>query len=294
MPNRKIDAPSYRGRIAPTPSGLLHVGHARTFWIAWLRSRISSGSLIYRNEDLDPQRCKANFTQAALEDMLWLGLNWEEGPDMGGPHVPYHQSLRTDLYKKALEKLLAKGLLYPCHRSRKDLREYANQHGLDTYDPVYPLSWRPDQLPTSGLGQYSDCAWRFCVPEGRVVSFDDENTKLGKVSYQAGRDFGDFVVWRRDGVPAYELAVVVDDVAMGITEVVRGQDLLLSTARQILLYEALDAEVPAFFHCPLLLDEEGRKLSKSLDSRSIEQHRLSGADPEDWRREFQRTYDTLV
>jgi glutamyl-tRNA synthetase len=295
MPSRKIDDPkTYRGRIAPTPSGLLHVGHARTFWIAWWRSRISSGSLIYRNEDLDPQRCKANFTQAALEDMLWLGLNWEEGPDIGGVHAPYHQSQRTGIFRKAFFQLMSRGFLYPCRRSRKELREYAVSHGLSTQDPIYPVSWRPKEFSMEELEQFSDCAWRFRVPTGRVICFEDQNSKLGHVCYEAGKDFGDFVVWRRDDVPAYELAVVVDDIAMGITEVVRGQDLLMSTARQILLFEALEATAPAYFHCPLLLDEEGRKLSKSLDSRSIEQHRLSGVLPDEWIQEFRGTYDSLV
>ena len=295
MPNRKIDAPdSYRGRIAPTPSGMLHVGHARTFWIAWLRSRISSGLLIYRNEDLDPHRCKANLTEAALEDMRWLGLDWEEGPDVGGPNAPYHQSLRTHMYRESMIQLLAKGYLYPCKRSRKELREYANLQEMDPVDPIYPESWRPEEFPSTGLDLYPDHAWRFRVPAGRVLAFKDGNQRLGEVRYETGKDFGDFVVWRRDNVPAYELAVVVDDIAMGITEVVRGEDLLLSTARQLLLYEALSAKPPAFFHCPLLLDDEGRKLSKSLDSRSIYQYRLEGATPAAWIQEFRRTYESLI
>jgi len=262
--------------------------------MAWYRSRISDGTLIYRNEDLDPCRCKANFTQAALEDMRWLGLDWEEGPDVGGGHQPYHQSERTSLYSETLAHLQEKGHLYPCKRSRKELREYAQDRGLDATDPVFPEMWRPEVGTNHFKQGEEDCAWRFRVPYGRVIEFVDVNPDVGATSFVAGKDFGDFVVWRRDNVPAYELAVVVDDVAMQVSEVVRGADLLVSTARQLLLYEALGQMPPAFFHCPLLKDEEGRKLSKSLDSRSIEQHRTSGVEPQHWLEEFEATYHEIL
>ena len=262
--------------------------------MAWYRSRISGGTLIYRNEDLDPLRCKANFTEAALEDMRWLGLDWEEGPDRGGSHQPYHQSERTSIYRETFSLLKERGLIYPCQRSRKELRQFALERGLDAADPVYPESWRPEGFLESFNELKEDCAWRFRVPYGRVIEFVDVNPEVGATSFVAGKDFGDFVVWRRDDVPAYELAVVVDDVAMQISEVVRGADLLISTARQLLLYEALGHIPPAFFHCPLLKDEEGRKLSKSLDSRSIEQHRVSGVEPQHWLQVFEETYHGLV
>lgn len=259
--------------------------------MAWHRSRQFEGSLILRNEDLDPLRCKAILAESAIDDMRWLGLSWEEGPDVGGPHGPYQQSVRTATYESAWRRLLEGGHLFPCTRSRKELRTYAQERELPAEDPVYPEAWRPAcaaALPDMPGG---DVAWRFRVPHGRAVTFIDGC--IGETTFVTGRDFGDFVLWRRDGVPAYELAVVVDDIEMGVTEVVRGEDLLLSTARQILLYEAMGARVPMFFHCPLLLDADGQKLSKSLDARSIMDHRASGADPSLWIEEFERTYKSL-
>ncbi len=257
--------------------------------MAWHRSRQFEGSLIFRNEDLDPLRCKANLALAAQADMRWLGLSWEEGPDLGGPHAPYDQGARTQSYEAAWRRLLEGGHLFPCRRSRKELRAHAQ--GLPLADPVYPRQWRPQEPVLHADAPGGDVAWRFRVPLDRAVTFED--ACLGERTFVAGRDFGDFVVWRRDGVPAYELAVVQDDISMGITEVVRGEDLLLSTARQILLYEALGASPPGFFHCPLLRDGGGHKLSKSLGSRSISEHRAAGADPSAWVEEFMKAYRSL-
>ena len=282
---------SYRGRIAPTPSGLLHAGHARTFWIAWRRSRQFKGSLIYRTEDLDHLRCKANFAETALDDMYWLGLSWAEGPDFGGPNEPYVQSARRNRYGTVWRRLLESGHIFPCRRSRKELRVHVEAYGLDTTAPIYPEEWRPQETSFTAEAPGGEVTWRFRVPLGRKVTFQDGC--LGEKTFIAGEDFGDFVVWRRDDVPAYELAVVVDDIAMGITEVVRGEDLLLSTSRQILLYEALGGTEPAFYHCPLLLDEEGQKLSKRLDSRSIRDHRANDADAKEWAFVFNKFYRSL-
>ena len=282
---------SYRGRIAPTPSGLLHVGHARTFWVAWHRSRQFKGLLIFRTEDLDPLRCKANLVDTALRDLYWLGLSWAEGPDVGGSLGPYTQSERMDCYENAWQKLLVNGHIYPCNRSRKELRSYAEAMGMDTMNPLYPIEWRPDGRFFKPDVPGGEVAWRFRVPEGRKLTFIDGC--LGERSFEACVDFGDFLIWRRDGVPAYELAVVVDDLAMKVTEVVRGEDLLLSTARQILLYEALGRIPPSFFHCPLLLDVDGQKLSKSLDSRSIQDHRANLVDPNEWSVAFADFYQSL-
>ena len=262
--------------------------------MAWHRCRTASGTLVFRNEDLDPLRCKVNLSGAALEDLRWLGLNWEEGPDVGGPHAPYHQGQRTQLYLDAWKQLLDDGHIYPCQHSRKELRQYALDKGLDTRDPVFPPSWRPEGHPAPADSPDNDHAWRFKVPDGRELTFIDGNPKVGEKTYTCGKDFGDFVIWRRDNVPAYELAVVVDDAAMGITEVVRGEDLLVSTARQMLLYEALGLIAPEFFHCPLLLDEDGQKLSKSLGSRSIAENREAGADPHGWTEKFRVDYERLV
>ncbi|MBT3468430.1 MAG: tRNA glutamyl-Q synthetase [Opitutae bacterium] len=282
---------SYRGRIAPTPSGLLHAGHARTFWVAWHRSRVFNGLLIFRTEDLDPLRCKANLVDAALRDLRWLGLSWEEGPDIGGSFGPYTQSERTITYENAWQKLLADGYIYPCTRSRKELRLYTKSQGVNSEDPLYPLEWRPDDKVFHSDAPGGEVAWRFRVPEHRKITFVDGC--LGERSFETYLDFGDFLIWRRDGIPAYELAVVVDDIAMKVTEVVRGEDLLVSTARQILLYEALGQVPPFFFHCPLLLDMDGQKLSKSFGSRSIQDHRENSVDPCEWSVAFTDFYQSL-
>ncbi len=247
---------SYRGRIAPTPSGYLHAGHIATFGIAHRRARERGGQVVLRIEDLDPQRCRAEFVEAALVDFRYFGFDWDEGPDVGGPHAPYFQSQRTEWYREVFERLQAGGHLFPCVCTRRDLRMLANAPHAGEEEPVYPGTCRARKIS----GAADEVAWRFRVPDGREVSFVDR--ALGECRFVAGRDFGDFPVWRRDGVPAYQLAVVADDHAMGITEVVRGEDLLLSTARQILLYEALGWEPPEFYHCPLLCDESGARLSK--------------------------------
>jgi len=274
----------YVGRIAPTPTGFLHRGHARTFAVAWRRARESGGRLIFREEDLDPNRCQSEYASAAIEDLLWLGLNWDEGPDTGGPHAPYRQSQRTEHYLAAWQTLKDAGLIYPTLRSRRELREAVetgqSKLGLTNRDeqdsePIFPARWR-DELPAN-TDEPGDFNWRFRVPDGETISFEDLN--FGPQSFVAGEDFGDFLVWRRDGVPAYELAVVTDDIAMGITEVVRGADVLRSTARQLLIYQALSAEPPAFFHCELVRDAMGQRLAKRSASESLRALRERGVDP---------------
>ena len=288
-------ATHYRGRLAPSPTGYLHLGHARTFWIAWNRARQRGGTLIFRNEDLDPQRSRPEFVAAMYEDLRWLGLDWDEGPDIGGPFAPYSQSERRPLYLAAWRALLERGFLYPCTCSRKELAGIA-QAPHDDDEPLYPGNCRPPGGPplsrrggtTERQGGIPDSPagvnWRFRVPDGETVSFTDIN--LGLRSYVAGRDFGDFVVWRRDDVPAYQLAVVVDDAAMQITEAVRGADLLKSTARQLLLARALGVTSPAFYHCELLTDEHGLRLAKRHDSLSLRALRASGATPEQLREKW--------
>ncbi len=275
--------PIYRGRIAPSPTGYLHLGHARTFWTAYARARAHEGVLVLRNEDLDPQRSRPEFAAAMMEDLRWLGIEWQEGPDIGGPCCPYSQSDRRDVYLAAWRQLLDAGWIYPCTCSRKDLASAAqapNEEG----EPLYPGTCRyrvgeraPDPAGTN---------WRFRVPDGEVVSFQDQ--RQGERRYTAGIDFGDFVLWRRDDVPAYQLAVVADDAAMRITEVVRGADLLISTARQLLLMRALGNEPPAWYHCELLRDDSGRRLAKRHDSLSLRVLRQSGMSPEDVRRMWDR------
>jgi glutamyl-tRNA synthetase len=289
----------YRGRLAPSPTGYLHVGHARTFWTAWLRAREAGGALVMRMEDLDPERSKALFAEAALDDLRWLGIRWIEGPDKGGPFAPYVQSKRRSIYLTAWRRLMRRGWLFPCRCSRKDLESSpgapheSSSHGpqsqgkLEPLDdePIYPGTcrnnlWRAPQLPgptASDIEMPDGINWRFRVRDGEVVEFEDQN--LGPQRYVGGEDFGDFVVWRRDGVPSYQLACVVDDAEMRITEVVRGADLLKSTARQIMIYRALGFDPPSWYHCRLVVDHNGRRLAKRHDSLSLHALRRRGLTP---------------
>ncbi|MGA8866907.1 MAG: tRNA glutamyl-Q(34) synthetase GluQRS [Candidatus Sulfotelmatobacter sp.] len=293
------EPPIYRGRLAPSPTGLLHVGHARTFWIAAQRAAQQGGALILRNEDLDTQRCRVEFVDAMLEDLRWLGIEWSEGPDCGGPVGPYSQSARRAHYLDAWKNLRDRGLIYACTCSRKDVEQAASAPNAGDDEPIYPGKCRPRvAVPgTAGLrprgtaeAAVSTCVdvepggvnWRFRVPDGEEVSFTDLH--LGSQRLVAGRDFGDFIVWRRDDVPAYQLAVVVDDAAMRISEVVRGADLLKSTARQILLFRALGFPLPAYYHCDLVRDEAGVRLAKRHDALSIRSLREMGRSAKDVRR----------
>ncbi len=268
-----MDAP-YRGRLAPSPTGLLHLGHARTFQAAYRRAHTAGGTLVLRNDDLDPQRSKPEFAAAMIEDLRWLGITWQEGPDLGGAYGPYAQSERRPFYLAAWRELAARGVLYPCSCSRREWTGAAPQEGEDD-EPRYSGRCRPApgtraELPASPAGT----TWRFRVPDGERLTFQDGC--LGEQTYVAGQDFGDFPVWRRDDVPAYQLACVVDDAAMQITEVVRGADLLKSTARQLLLYRALGLAAPTFFHCPLVRDAEGRRLAKRTEGLSLRSLREQG------------------
>jgi glutamyl-tRNA synthetase len=280
----------YRGRLAPSPTGYLHLGHARTFWTAYERARAAGGVLVLRNEDLDPARSRAEFAEAFAEDLRWLGIEWQEGPDVGGPHEPYAQSARRLLYLEAWSRLVSYGHIYPCTCSRKDLaraaeapHEGARQAADD--EPHYPGTCRPRPgFPARAKVAPAELNWRFRVPDGEEIVFED--LRQGRQGFVAGRDFGDFVVWRRDDVPAYQLAVVVDDALMRITEVVRGADLLKSTARQILLQRALGFQTPAYFHCDLVTDERGERLAKRHESLSLRHLRAAGLTPAEVRARF--------
>lgn len=251
--------------------------------------------LILRNEDLDPQRCRAEFVQAMMEDLRWLGISWNEGPDCGGPCAPYTQSERRRHYLAAWRHMLARGFIYPCSCSRKDVMVAAGAPNDMDDEPVYSGTCRPASSVAEAARLRGTAAeeadttlpvlispagvnWRFRVPDGDEISFVDLH--LGQQRFTAGGDFGDFIVWRRDDVPAYQLAVVVDDATMQITEVVRGADLLKSTARQILLFQALGLEIPDYYHCDLVRDEAGARLAKRHDSLSIRKLREIGWTPE--------------
>jgi glutamyl-tRNA synthetase len=271
----------YRGRLAPSPTGYLHLGHARTFWIAQSRAQQFAGTLVLRNEDLDRARCKEEFVAAMTEDLRWFGVRWQEGPDCGGALGPYNQSDRFDFYRAALEELKTRDCIYPCLCSRKDILNALTAPQEGEEEPIYPGTCRANRQSEIANRKFS---WRFRVPDGEMISFADGCQ--GEQCFVAGRDFGDFVVWRHDDIPAYQLAVVVDDDGMRITEVVRGADLLASTARQILLYRALGLSPPAFYHCPLMTDESGRRLAKRHDALSLRALRGRGETPECLRRRF--------
>ncbi len=231
-----------------------------------------------------------------LADLKWLGIHWPEGPDVGGTFGPYSQSERHSHYLHAWKQLLDRGFIYPCTCSRRELSGIAQAphesagegRGRLRYEgdegPMYPGTCRPNCRPGAGAAilskQYESPAgvnWRFRVPDGEAVTFEDGH--FGPRRFVAGEDFGDFPVWRRDDVPAYQLAVVADDEAMRITEVVRGADLLLSTARQILLYNALGWSPPAWYHCALVVDERGERLAKRHDALAIRTLRELGKTP---------------
>ena len=271
------------------------MGHAKTFWTAQERARGRNGALILRNDDLDAQRCKPELVRGVFEDLKWFGFEWDEGPDCGGPYGPYNQSERRGFYLDAFAKLLEAGAIYPCRCSRQDVLRALSAPHEGEEEPVYPGTCRSsgegsapeicDSMLPSLLGRRQGLtdsevhrvSWRFRVPDGEEVAFDDGG--FGRQRFVAGEDFGDFVVWRNDDLPAYHLAVVADDHAMGISEVVRGEDLLTSTARQLLVYRALGWNAPKHFHCPLVRDESGQRLAKRHDSLSLKVLRESGAEP---------------
>ncbi|HEX5724511.1 MAG TPA: tRNA glutamyl-Q(34) synthetase GluQRS [Longimicrobiaceae bacterium] len=261
-----------RGRFAPSPTGSLHLGNARTALLAWLHARAAGGRFLLRVEDLDAGRVRPGVMEAQLAELRWLGIDWDEGPDVGGPHAPYVQSRRTEGYEAALRALEAQGLLFACGCSRKDIAAAASAPHAGEEGPRYPGTCRagparPGEAPA---------ALRLRVEPGEVC-FDDG--VQGRRCFEPAAETGDFVVRRKDGVAAYQLAVVVDDAAMGVTHVVRGADLLSSTARQLLLYRALGLEPPAFLHVPLLLGEDGERLAKRHGAVSLAELRAAGADP---------------
>jgi glutamyl/glutaminyl-tRNA synthetase len=258
---------SYIGRLAPSPTGLLHLGHARTFWIAFERTRTAKGTLWLRDEDLDSQRARPEFSSAMKEDLHWLGITWQH---------EMRQSERLPYYHAALEQLIASGHAYPCTCSRKDLSQSAQAPHEDDDEPLYNNRCRPTPSKSSTLSE-SPSNYRFRVPDGETITFRDLHA--GPQSFTAGVDFGDFLIWRKDNLPSYQLACVVDDAATQITEVVRGRDLLKSTARQILLQRALGLLTPQYFHCDLMRDEQGIRLAKRHDALSLRTLREQGLTP---------------
>lgn len=257
----------YLGRLAPSPTGLLHLGHAATFLTAYDRACTAGGKLLLRIDDLDAQRSQEAYVDAAREDLRWLGLRWD---------AEFRESARVPRYREAMQLLLDRGLAYPCTCSRKDLQQAVQAPHEDSEDePVYNGRCRPNVR--QGAPMEAGVNYRFQVPEGEAVRFVDG--RQGPQRFVAGEDFGDFLVWRKDGLPSYQLASVVDDAEMAITEVVRGRDLLKSTARQILLQRALTMPTSAYFHTDLLRDERGERLAKRHDALSLRALRDAGVTP---------------
>ncbi len=257
----------YVGRLAPSPTGYLHLGHAWTFLQAAERARASGGRLFLRIDDLDHDRSRPEFVAACEEDLRWLGLTWES--------PVFLQSNRVALYKDALKRLIAAGLAYPCTCSRRELAVAALAPHDEDDEPIYNGKCR--SLAARAFREGVN--YRLRVPDGGLITVEDGN--LGAQSYECGRDFGDFLLWRKDGVPSYQLATVVDDAAMSVTEVVRGRDLLKSAARQILVARGLGLISPAWFHVELLRDDRGVRLAKRHDALAIRTLRAQGMTAEE-------------
>ena len=273
--------PPGRGRYAPSPTGPLHLGNLRTALLAWLFARKAGATFILRNEDLDRPRVRAGAAAAMCEDLRWLGLDWDEGPDIGGPYAPYDQSARYQQYREHLRLLLEADMVYPCYCSRSDVARAASApHGLEPPALRYPgtcadLERRealrlahPERQPS----------YRFRVP-ATVLCVED--WLAGAYCQHLQDEVGDFVIWRADDIPAYHFAVVVDDALMRVGEVVRGEDLLASTPRQVALFHAFGYPAPSFAHVPLLRDRQGMRLAKREGSQGLDPLRAKGLRPED-------------
>ena len=248
------------GRFAPSPSGRMHLGNALTALLAWLSVKSRGGRFVLRIEDLDPARCRPEYARQLMDDLCWLGLTWDEGPGACEANAPYFQSQCTPYYEAALARLRCAGPVYPCYCSRADLHAASAPHLADG-TALYAGTCRglspAQRAEKEAAGRRG--ALRVAVPQ-REVSFSDG--LCGTVRQEPSTQCGDFIVRRSDGVFAYQLAVVVDDARMGVTEVVRGRDLLASTPRQIFLQQALGLATPHYFHTPLLVNGQGARLSK--------------------------------
>lgn len=258
------------GRLAPSPTGFLHLGHARTFLVAWWLARREGTKLLLRVEDLDAERSAAPFIDAALEDLTWLGLDWD------GP--PLLQSNGLERLNRAVETLIERGLAYYCVCTRSDLRNAQTAPQQGDRELRYPGTCRGRfaSLEEARRASEREPGVRLIVPEGKVTI---EDAILGPVTSDVALEVGDFSIARRGGQPAYQLAVVVDDAASGVTDVVRGADLLPSAARQWHVRRALGLPEPRYYHVPLVLDAEGRRLAKRADDLSLRELREGGTDP---------------
>jgi glutamyl-tRNA synthetase len=278
------------GRLAPTPSGYLHLGNARSFLLAWLWARGEGGRVVMRIEDIDRPRCKHELREAALGELAWLGLDWDVGPHAGDLVGDYDQSTRFEVYRTHLQRLVVAGLAYPCTCTRKDIEQASSApHGDDPAPPglrpggdpgegpIYPGTCRDRWQSFEQAKRESGVtpAWRFRF-EG-TYAFRDE--VQGGISIDAST-LGDFVLWRRDDLPSYQLAVTVDDALQGVTQVLRGRDLVGSTARQLALYAALKLPAPTqWAHVPFIQDAQGRRMAKRDGALALAHLREGGVDP---------------
>lgn len=283
MPNSDPPAKSVVGRLAPSPTGAQHLGNARTYLLAWLAARQAGGRVILRIEDIDSPRVKPWAIDQAIDDLRWLGLDWDEGPDVGGAHAPYIQTERTAAYEAALKTLIDNGLAYPCSCTRKDIEAAASAPhesnpllGPLLDGPIYPgtcAAWNVgDPVPPAG----SYC-WRFRSRDAQL-RFND--LVVGELSLNGATDLGDFPLTRKTGEAAYQLAVVVDDAAMDVTQVVRGDDLIPSTFRQLEIFEALQQPTPEFAHVALVCGPDGRRLAKRHGDTRLSWFREQGVRAE--------------
>jgi glutamyl-tRNA synthetase len=276
MPNLPDNRPSLAiGRLAPSPTGAQHVGNARTYLIAWLSARRRSGRVVLRIEDIDSPRVKSGAERQACDDLQWLGLDWDEGPIV--------QSERMAIYGSALARLQERELVYPCTCTRSDVERAASAPHLEHEGPIYPGVCAGRRVGDAAAVVDRSYCWRFRVPAESPAFVDGFQGPTRIDLRQVG---GDFVVWKAprpglaDSTPAYQLAVVVDDAAQGVTEVVRGDDLLASTPRQLLLYPALGLTPPAFVHVPLVVGSDGRRLAKRHGDTRLSSLRDAGVRAE--------------
>lgn len=261
-----------RGRYAPSPTGALHLGNARTALLAWLDIRSQHGVFVLRMEDLDPARSSAAFAEGILRDLHWLGIDWDEGPDVGGPHAPYEQSRRDVIYRQALDRLVAAGSAYPCSCSRGDVARASNAPHVGEDGPCYPGTCREGPVRND-----RPVSFRLRVEPGARTFVDLVH---GPQSFDLSASVGDFVIRRSDGVAAYQLAVALDDALMCMNRVVRGDDLLSSTPRQLVILDALHLKAPLYGHVPLLMDTEGHRLAKREGALTLDALRERGVTPE--------------
>ena len=260
-----------RGRFAPTPSGPLHLGNLRTALLAWLHCRLQGGSFVLRLDDLDRPRIQDGSETAILRDLRWLGIDWDEGPDRGGPHGPYRQSERRWRYHQTLSLLRRQGYLFPCRCSRKILADPSIPRGRA--GPIYPGTCRHRRDWAPRNGQLPRWRWRIPARHCRVPEHLQPAQEVWLPAHA-----GDVVLRRADGLVAYHLATAVDELAMGITQVFRGDDLLPATAVQVALMEELGGTPPAYWHAPLLLGGDGQRLAKRRGSAGLEPLRQAGRD----------------